>query len=90
MKENEALTSARYIFTTGRMVHDRVMRIYTAASMQKGEASRFGGLSAQQMNMLLMVRGSARPCRYLNWPDCWAYRHHPCRPWSIDWWNVDC
>ena len=56
MKDNDTLTSARYIFTTGRMVHDRVMRIYTAACMEEGKATRFGELSVQQMNMILMVR----------------------------------
>lgn len=56
MKSNDTLTSARYIFTTGRMVHDMVMRIYTAACMKEGKATRFGDLSVQQMNMILMVR----------------------------------
>ena len=56
MKDNDTLASARYIFTTGRMVHDMVMRIYTAACMEEGRATRFGELSAHQMNMILMVR----------------------------------
>jgi DNA-binding MarR family transcriptional regulator len=56
MKQEEALAAARYIFTTGRMVHDMVTRIYTAACMGEGRETRFGELSAQQMNMILMVR----------------------------------
>ncbi|GAB6904438.1 Transcriptional regulator [Desulfosarcina cetonica] len=56
MKDNDSLAIARYIFTTGRMVHDMVTRICTAAGMEKGKTSRFGELSAQQMNMILMVR----------------------------------
>jgi DNA-binding MarR family transcriptional regulator len=56
MKDNDTLASARYIFTTGRMVHDMVMRIYTAACMEEGKATHFGELSVQQMNMILMVR----------------------------------
>ena len=56
MTEKDTITSARYIFTTGRMIHERVMRIYTTACLEEGKASRFGELSAQQMNMILMVR----------------------------------
>ncbi len=55
-KDNHTLASARTIFTTGRMVHDMVTRICTAAGIKKGNATRFGELSAQQMNMILMVR----------------------------------
>ena len=56
MNDPNALNRARFIFTTGRMVHDLVMRIYTAACMGDGKSTRFGELSAQQMNMILMVR----------------------------------
>ena len=56
MHNQDVLSRARFIFTTGRMVHDRVMRIYTAACMGEGKSTRFGELSAQQMNMILMVR----------------------------------
>lgn len=56
MTEQDALTSARYIFTTGRMIHDRITRITTSACMAVGKDDRFGELSAPQMNMLLMIR----------------------------------
>ena len=56
MKATDSLERARFIFTTGRMVHDRVMRIYTSACLEEGQTSRFGELSIHQMNMILMVR----------------------------------
>lgn len=56
MKNNDTLASARTIFTTGKMVHAMVMRTYTAACMEEGKTSPFGELSAQQMNMILMIR----------------------------------
>lgn len=56
MTDPNTLTSARYIFTTGRRIHDRVQQIITAACMEEGDDSRFGELSAPQMNMILMIR----------------------------------
>ncbi|MCB2148569.1 MAG: MarR family transcriptional regulator [Deltaproteobacteria bacterium] len=56
MTETDVLTRARYIFTTGRMIHDRVMRISTGACMHIAKDDRFGDLSAPQMNMLIMIR----------------------------------
>jgi DNA-binding MarR family transcriptional regulator len=56
MTNQDTLTSARYIFTTGRMIHDRVQRITTGACMSESIDHRFGELSAQQMNMIMMVR----------------------------------
>lgn len=56
MTDNDTLTNARFIFTTGRMVHDMVMRIYTAACLEEGKGTRFGELSVQQMTMILTVR----------------------------------
>lgn len=56
MTDSEVLTRARYIFTTGRMIHDRIMRISTGACMSVAKDHPFGELSAPQMNMLLMIR----------------------------------
>lgn len=56
MTDQDTLTSARYIFTTGRMIHDRIMRISTGACMSIAEDGRFGELSAPQMNMMMMIR----------------------------------
>ncbi len=56
MENNETLGNARYIFNTGRKVHDNVTRIITAVAMEKGKASQFGELSYQQKNMIMMIR----------------------------------
>ena len=56
MTDQGTLTSARYIFTTGRMIHDRIMRISTGACMRIAKDDRFGELSAPQMNMMMMIR----------------------------------
>jgi DNA-binding MarR family transcriptional regulator len=56
MTNQDTLTSARYIFTTGRMIHDRITRISTSACMNIAKDDRFGELSAPQMNMLMMIR----------------------------------
>ncbi len=56
MTDQATLTSARYIFTTGRMIHDRIMRISTSACMNIGKDDGFGELSVPQMNMLMMIR----------------------------------
>lgn len=56
MTDRDVLTHARYIFTTGRMIHDRITRITTGACMSIAKDDRFGELSAPQMNMLMMIR----------------------------------
>ena len=56
MTDPKTLASARYIFTTGRRIHDRVQQITTAACMEEGGDSRFGELSAPQMNLIMMIR----------------------------------
>jgi DNA-binding MarR family transcriptional regulator len=56
MTDNQTLTNARYIYTTGRVIYDRIMRISTSAFMNSAKDERFGDLSAPQMNMLLMIR----------------------------------
>ncbi len=56
MKNSDALTDAQYIFSTGKLIHDIISRMQMAAGMEKGKRSRFGELSAQQLNMILMIR----------------------------------
>lgn len=56
MTDQNTMDSARYIFTTGRIIHDRIMRISTSACMNIANDDRFGELSAPQMNMLIMIR----------------------------------
>lgn len=55
MADQSTLDSARFIFTTGRMIHDRVQRLTTSACMNLAE-DRFGDLSAPQMNMIMVIR----------------------------------
>lgn len=55
MKDQKTLDSARFIFTTGRMIHDRIVRISTGACLSISK-DRFGDLSAPQMNMIMMIR----------------------------------
>ncbi len=56
MTNQDTLTRARYIFTTGRIIHDRIMRISTGACMRITKDDQFKELSAPQMNMLMMIR----------------------------------
>jgi DNA-binding MarR family transcriptional regulator len=56
MTEPNTLASARYIFTMGRKIHDRVQQITTSACMGEGIRDRLGELSAPQMNMIMMIR----------------------------------
>lgn len=56
MPASDVLTHARYIFTTGRMIHDRIMRISAGACMNVAGNHPLGDISAPQMNMLLMIR----------------------------------
>lgn len=56
MTNQNTMASARYIFTTGRTIHDRIMRISTSACMNIAKDDRFRELSAPQMNMLMMIR----------------------------------
>jgi DNA-binding MarR family transcriptional regulator len=56
MTDPNILANARYIFTTGRKVHDLVQQTITAACMAEGDDHRFGELSSSQMNMVLMIR----------------------------------
>jgi DNA-binding MarR family transcriptional regulator len=56
MNNPDSLTHARYIFTTGRIIHDQITRISTGAFINLPKDNQFGELSAPQMNMLLMIR----------------------------------
>ena len=55
MTDQATLDSARFIFTTGRMVHERVQRITASACMNTAEA-KLKDLSAPQLNMIMMIR----------------------------------
>lgn len=57
MKNNNMLTDARYIFATGRLIHDNIHRIIAAAGMEKGKNAPFGKLSYQQKNMIMLIHG---------------------------------
>ncbi|MFO7714305.1 MarR family winged helix-turn-helix transcriptional regulator [Desulfosarcina sp.] len=56
MTDQDTLVHARFIFTTGRLIHDRIMRITAGACMNAARDDRFADLSVPQMNMLLMIR----------------------------------
>jgi len=55
MTDQEVLDNARYIFTSGRMIHDWVQRITTGACMNMS-CGTLGELSGPQMNMVMVVR----------------------------------
>lgn len=55
MTEQDTLASARYIFTTGRIIHDRVQRVATGTCMRM-TGGKLGNLSSPQMNMIMMIR----------------------------------
>ncbi len=54
MSEQDFLESARYISTTGRMIHDRIQRVTTGEYIRMAEG-RLGDLSAPQINMIVII-----------------------------------
>lgn len=55
MESNDAIDHARYIFTTGKMIHDRIFLI-RAAHLSANKNRRFDDLSVAQLHMLMIVR----------------------------------
>ncbi len=55
MESNDAIEHARYIFTTGKMIHDRIFLI-RAAHLTGNKNKRFDDLSVAQLHMLMVVR----------------------------------
>lgn len=58
MKSNDAIERARYIFTTGKLIHDRIFLIRAAHLASGNKSRRFGDLSAAQLHTLMIVRMS--------------------------------
>lgn len=56
MQENETLALAQHIFTTGKMIHDRVLRVQTAALAECDKKEAFGDLSVPQFHMIMTIR----------------------------------
>ncbi|MFH1980662.1 MAG: MarR family transcriptional regulator [Pseudomonadota bacterium] len=56
MTDSITIDQARFVFTTGKMIHDRVFQIQVRqlAGMKKKE--RFGDLSMAQVNALMIIR----------------------------------
>lgn len=59
MKSNDPVEHARYIFTTGKMIHDRIFLI-RAAHLAGNKNRRFDDLSVAQLHMLMVVRMCGR------------------------------
>jgi len=52
----QTLSQARYIFTTGKMIRDRIERIVNDYLAQMGKTDAYLGLSYPQFHALMMVR----------------------------------
>lgn len=57
MADNTSIAQARFVFTTGKMIHDRVFQIQARQLACVEEKKRFGDLSMAQVNTLLIIRG---------------------------------
>jgi DNA-binding MarR family transcriptional regulator len=56
MRENETLEQARYIFSTGKMIRDRIFRAQTVHLAARGKSEAFGDLSVPQFHAIMIVR----------------------------------
>jgi len=56
MTDAHTLSQARYIFTTGKMIRDRIERIVNDYLSELGKTDAYLGLSYPQLHALLMVR----------------------------------
>jgi DNA-binding MarR family transcriptional regulator len=56
MPAKEALDQARYIFTTGKMIRDRVNRIQTEQVAGNGNCTAYGELSVPQIHAVMVTR----------------------------------
>ncbi len=55
MNEDTLLEKARYIFTSGRLIHDRVDRVIMAHLLASGKCREFGELSLTQLHAILEI-----------------------------------
>ncbi|CAB5093567.1 hypothetical protein D3OALGA1CA_3350 [Olavius algarvensis associated proteobacterium Delta 3] len=56
MTEARTLDQARYIFTTGKIIRDRIDRIINDYLTQMGTSDEYFGLSYPQLHAMMMVR----------------------------------
>ncbi len=56
MDENSVIENARYIFSTGKLIHDRIMRVKAEALSCCGDDDMFSELSIPQLHMIMMIR----------------------------------
>lgn len=56
MRESETLTQAKYIFSTGKMIRDRIFRVQTTHLAACGKSNALGDLSVPQFHAIMMVR----------------------------------
>ena len=60
MRENETLEQARYIFSTGKMIRDRIFKTQTSHLAACGKSEALGDLSVPQFHAIMMVRTLGR------------------------------
>ena len=58
MNEHMALERARHIFTSGRLIHDRVDRVIMAHLLASDKCRAFGELSLTQLHAILEIEKS--------------------------------
>ncbi|SHF67934.1 DNA-binding transcriptional regulator, MarR family [Desulfacinum infernum DSM 9756] len=54
------LEQARFIFTTGKLIRDRINRIVAARQAQGGALARFGDISVAQMHALFFIHNAGK------------------------------
>ncbi len=52
----QILAQAQYVFSTGRLIHDRVFQIQARQIACMGKKKQFGDLSMAQVNTLMIIR----------------------------------
>ena len=56
MQENEILSQARYIFSTGKLIRDRIFKVQTTHLAACGKSETLGDLSVPQFHAIMTVR----------------------------------
>mgnify|MGYP000651644832 CR=1 FL=1 len=60
MPTADTVERARYIFTTGKLIHDRILRIQADLLALEGKRSAMGELSVAQIHVLSIIRQNGR------------------------------
>ena len=56
MPDKQTIDQAHFVFTTGKLIHDRVFQIQSKHLASMGDNGRFGDLSMAQINVLMLIR----------------------------------